>query len=176
MERHFGCFHGVILVQRHTLLINALAIRHRDCKLSNLDFFKEILHIDHGHGQQKTEHTIGPAHCHPCLLHAYWVHSCTIMIFNDIPILVVVLYHFWISKCLHMFDTIHQVVSFFLTEGSQSSIHCHEHHDTIWLLHWNNMEFDIVKHSLKCIRLTNPFFCKVRNDVIAGNVFNNDAS
>ena len=63
------------------------------------------MHINHGHGQQKTERTIGPAHCHPRLLHAYWVHSCTVMGINNIPIWVVVVYHFWISKCLHMFDT-----------------------------------------------------------------------
>ena len=48
MEHRFGHFRGVIPVQRCRLLINALALRHRDCKLSNLGFLGSTsLHYAH---------------------------------------------------------------------------------------------------------------------------------
>ena len=114
-ENVIGHFRGVILVWRCTLLISALAIRCHACKLPNLGFLgSRLLCFAHRpwscptknrtHDWASTLSSMSP----PCLLGAF----LPAMVINNIPILVVVVYHFQISRCLHMFDTIHQVVPF----------------------------------------------------------------
>ena len=69
--------------------------------------------IHHGDCQEETKKSVWPTHCHPSFLHTQWVHSKTIVIVNNIMIVVVVVDNFRVPERGYMLDSIDYVVSFF---------------------------------------------------------------
>ena len=90
------------------------------------------------------------------------------MVVDHIPVLVVIMDNFRISKRMDLSTSIHHdMLQLLIPQLFHCAICCHDLHDVIRLFHSNNVEGNFFKYPADCIRIIDLLVSKMCNDFIS---------